>query len=402
MRNSHFFVFLAILTAVIAAAAVSCEKVDVKGKKPDFPSPGEVPDTALYVAAVRVPAEYDWRRDTAAGVAGCHLILYRNMEQIADYPTGSEACISTDPDTHHLIEGDIYTEFATQSETIIKKNGETVLRYPGREILAGLLPSGRSIYTLGRLRNGRGYVFRKNGELLLNLEECSVFGGFNASSYGKTGALYMDGGHIYFFYKDAGGNCFKVKDGYPLKIDIKSSYEVYDMKLHDGRDYIFYRTALGTTHLKTPDKTVGLGSYKWLNAGIAFDQGNIYIVGARVTSPFGLNIEDIDSEAVCQKVNGELVVFESGADFFYCREDESYGLCYSKGCLSVDDGAGPFLEIPDTFCFSRDCATITDAGFCVGVTPRRSGGRPYVMIDGEDYPLELDGFISAVEFTIKY
>ena len=391
------------MAGLLLLPAHSCEKVDVVGVSPEEPPlPLPIPDTALYVSAVKVPPDYDWRRDSAAGGAGCELILYRNMKPVAVYPTGADACISTDPDTHHIIDGRLYTEFATDSQTIIKRDGEEVLRYPGREFLVGLLPSGNSIYTLGRLRSGGGYKLRKNRTLILEMEDCCVFGSFNASSYGTTGALYIDGGHSYFCYREPDGRCFKVRDGVPYPVKVPSSAsEVYDVKVHDGKEYLFYGSGLGTSHVKTPSKTIGLGNYSWVAAGMCFDQGDICIMGFRIPHKILNVVFGGEPESVCQILGGEVKKFSSGADFIYCREKEIYAVCSRAGGLIVDDGDGPLLDIPLAYCFSRDCAVITDAGLCVGVTPR-GGGRPYVILEGEDYPLDINGFISSLGFCIKH
>ena len=39
-------------------------------------------------------------------------------------PVGEEYHISPDPDMHRVIEGHLYTDYSTDKETIIKKDGQ--------------------------------------------------------------------------------------------------------------------------------------------------------------------------------------------------------------------------------------------------------------------------------------
>ncbi|MBO4428024.1 MAG: hypothetical protein J5771_06055 [Bacteroidales bacterium] len=395
---------LAALPALLATLLLSCEKVDTKGRTPDLPTPlptTTVSDTVLLLTAISAPEDYDWHRDTAAGASSCELLLYKDMELAAVYRTGPQYFISTDPDTHHLINGHLYTEYVTEAETVIKCDGEELFRYAGREFLVGLLPFGSAVYTLGRLRSGGGYRFRRNGELLLDLPDCRVFGDFGSSAYGRTGAIYRDGGHFCFCYKDISDKCWKVQDESPSKISLPSSaLEIIDVKIHDRKEYVFYMGSL-YSFLKAPAKTYSLGSLEWSSAGIVIEDGDIYVTGTRKAKEVAGIFHAEDPVSVYMPVTGSGVAFSAPAYFVYHNGAEAYAVIPEGDGFLVEDGDDALFEIPSSYVFTRDCAVATDDGFIIGVNPRAKGGKPYLLCEDEEYIININGYITSVAMEIK-
>lgn len=392
----------AALSALLATLAPSCEKVDTQGCKPDILIPqSQESDTVLLFTAVRVPEDYDWHRDTAAGASSCELLLYKDMELSAVYNTGPQFFISTDPDSHHLTGGHLYTEYVTDSETVIKCDGEELFRYAGREILVGLLPFGTRTYTVGRRRSGDVYTFRQNGEPVLEMEDCRIFGDFNNSSYGRTGALYRDCDHFCFCYQDLSGNCWKVIDGQKYKISLPSSAgEVIDIKIHDGKEYIMYGTTLNS-FLKAPARTYSLGIVGWSCGGILFSEGDAYVVGnrySRVTLP---GVYDVATGAAYVKASDSGIFFSAPALFIYGQQSEAWAVIPEGDGLTVEDASDILYEIPSAYIFTRDCAQATDAGFIIGVTPREKGAKPFLLFEDEEYIVNINGYITSVAMEIK-
>ena len=185
-------------------------------------------DSAVYVCAVEVPDSYDWRRDTACGCVEARLVLFENYNEVLSLDCGPGTMISLDPDTHHIIDGHLYTEYSTKDRTILKRDGQEVLSFNGREYMKGILCCGDSLYTLGQNRSGDGFTFRLNGEPLLVKKEGMVCGGFNEKNYEGRGALFKTNSRIYFRYT-LGGKTYAVIDGTEGKNDIAS----------DGRGHPF-------------------------------------------------------------------------------------------------------------------------------------------------------------------
>ena len=202
-----------LLAAAVPLLLCSCSKnnsLSGLGHRTQPKTPEPVRDTSVYVSAVIVPDEYDWHRDTACGAASCSLVLIKDGVPCLSIPTGAAAEVSTDPDTHHLLEGHLYTE---------------------------LLVDSTGVYTLGRNRDSDGFCFRRNGESLLRQDTGLVFGDFSRSSYGRTGALYRDGGAVCFCFRNS-SSCYVVRDGIPSPVSLDfSASRVVDMHFYDSEAY---------------------------------------------------------------------------------------------------------------------------------------------------------------------
>lgn len=175
------------------------ERLDTLHKEsPD--SSGWGPGLSVFVSAVISPDGYDWRQDSTFGATGSRLALFRNGEEILSLDTGPEFLVGTDPDSHHIIDGHLYSEYSTDAETVIKKDGVELFRYNGRECIKGIVPSDNGLYTLGQSRDGFGLSLRYNGKPLFAKDYGTVFGGFGQCNYDRSGALYYSYGDICFDY----------------------------------------------------------------------------------------------------------------------------------------------------------------------------------------------------------
>ena len=140
-------------------------------------TPGEAgpqSDTALFFCAVNFIGDYDWRRDSSYGNAEAELILYRNFLPQVRIRAGEECCIGAEPGTHHLIGGQLYTEYTSSTHTVIKRNGAEILRYPGREVLKGIVLKEGDLWTLGQDKKGEGFTLRRNGESVFKKNEGKI------------------------------------------------------------------------------------------------------------------------------------------------------------------------------------------------------------------------------------
>ena len=198
-----------------------------------------VSDTVLYMTAVEFPEDYDWRRDTSFGEVSGRLVLFRDSVRILEIPASPGSLASLDPDLHHFVDGHVYTESCSGEETFIGKDGEVLFSYPGRELLCGLVVEGEHVYTLGRNRSGSGFSFRLNGEELFSRPDGGIAAHFSARPEYLSGALYRDGGHLYFSYwqplEDGGNNraWYVVEDGVESRVEVPDG-RMYDIRIRDG------------------------------------------------------------------------------------------------------------------------------------------------------------------------
>ena len=117
-----------------------------------------------YVTGLDYPEGYNWMADPEKGTVKCSLVVFAEGRPVMKLPVGKEYHVSPDPDMHRIIEGHIYTDYSTETETIIKKDGQELFRYPGREMILGMTIMESDVYTLGKPRSGEGFTYRKNGE----------------------------------------------------------------------------------------------------------------------------------------------------------------------------------------------------------------------------------------------
>ena len=193
-------------------------------------------DTVIYMTAVEFPEGYDWRRDTSFGEISGRLVLYRDSLRVMEIPAGSGFPASLEPDLHHFSGGHIYTESCTADGTVIGRDGEALFTYPGRELLCGLLVEGTDVYTLGRSRSGGGFSLRRNGEELFSRPDGGIAAHFSARPDYPTGALYRDGGHMYFSYWRPSGEdkvWYVVEDGAESRVSVPDG-RMYDIRIRDG------------------------------------------------------------------------------------------------------------------------------------------------------------------------
>ena len=103
--------------------------------------PGGVEETkkpVWYVTGFDYPEGYDWMSDLEAGSVKCSMVVYANAVPMLKVPVGNEYQTSADPDMHRMIGGDLYTDYSTDSLTVIKKNGKHMFSYPGREMIVSI------------------------------------------------------------------------------------------------------------------------------------------------------------------------------------------------------------------------------------------------------------------------
>jgi hypothetical protein len=198
----------------------------------------EARDTIIYMSSVEFPDGYDWRRDTSYGEITGRLAVYRDNVRILEVPAGPGFLAGLDPDLHHLVDGHLFTESCTDAATVIGLDGEKLFSYPGRELLCGLLVEGNDVYTLGQSRTGRGLSLRRNGEELFSRSDGALAAHISDRVDYPTGALYRDGGHLYFSYwrpssDGSGKEWFIVEDGTESRVAVPDD-RIYDIRIRDG------------------------------------------------------------------------------------------------------------------------------------------------------------------------
>ncbi|MCQ2182324.1 MAG: hypothetical protein MJY89_02835 [Bacteroidales bacterium] len=348
--------------------------------------PGQTPeirtDTDIVCTAVRFPEGYDWRKDSTNGTSECEILLYRNGEIERIIKAGGGVDICSDPDMHHLIGMNVFTEYSTLTSTVITMDGEELVRFEGCEMLKGLVYKDGDLYTLSVGRDGQGFSFRKNGEVIMKRNsKVFVYGNLEDPSCPETGALYLDEGDRLVF-------CYRESD----------------------TDYVYHVVKDGNDQIVRPGQSSKILDMKVIRDSIVFaEQKSFGLLWSEAYVPF------FSPGTVAGCVNGSSMVYDTDKELFtilcrhdaviYCKEDVSAALCHpTRGNYSVyySSGKGNLYEEP-CYYFTRRCATFLGKELLVAVNPVDSSKKPYLSLGDRRYELDgLDnGYVSGIRVSFS-
>ncbi len=396
MRPSTFFLSAAL------AASFSCSLIDppvpmgeprgnLSGGTSAFSggqgtgTAGHGPDTTFLVSAISFPESYDWRRDSAYGAVSSTLLLYRNGSKCLEVPAGPAARISVSPDMHHILGGALYTEYADNRGTAIKKDGKDLLSWPEQEKLFGLLVRDGTVHTVGQASSGRSLTYRVDGQIVLNITGGSPFGNFSSCGYGTTGALYLDSGHVCFSYKTRNAStesAFLVKDGKVSNLMSAPGTEILDAKVRNGTPLLFYNDA-GRSILSAGGIPEGLahpGLARWIEGRIIEYRGHTAVEGSFV-----------DRQGIMHNALG----WAGGA--INTGQSQGYVYCDGQDIFKIDMVPPAY---PECFLFHRNCACLTGDGLAIVLTPKETGVRPYMKSGSKTVSFNLYGYLSGIAMEI--
>lgn len=255
--------FLAIMAAAAAALSVACHPFELeplgkgrpgnRGGTSDRRETGQTgsseqegpggrtegptvrPDTVVYLTGVEYPEGYDWGRDTAYGAVSSTLVVFRNGQRWREVPAG----LSGAPDRHRFVDGHLYADHTTDTETVLLRDGEELFRYPGTEALRGFLVREGRVHTLGQDCGGKGFSYRIDGEAVFSRPVGEVLGDLGDGAY-RSGALYEDEGHVCFAFRDTEYRmvCDGTSQAVSLPADVE---EVFDLRMVGGQCYCTLR-----------------------------------------------------------------------------------------------------------------------------------------------------------------
>ncbi len=341
-------------------------------------------DTLLFYSVVEFDSSYNWDQDSSYLAESFTVSYYQNHLKLFSLHSKESNCISQDADTHHIILGDLYTEASDNDKTYIGKNGQTILEFEGREYLKGLVSTrDGSIYTLTCDRDAEGLSLRKDGELIFRRDIGKVFGSFEDSSYGPSGALYLDLGRVTFCYKTGSGTgsrYFAVYDATEEQLR-EESRDIDDIKIHKGTVYY------------SPQN----------QAGYSIKDSRIW-PGVRSTPVSGrFSSDKEDFYGVCPTSGtGRPVRLSYEESHLYCFNDKSFAINQdSGGSVMVNDSNGPLLSFEDSYFSSEDCASFFDNSMILGISRKKSQGPPFIYHDGLTKEVPIHGYISAVDVEVR-
>lgn len=381
-----------------------------QGKGPDE----VIADTVVYVSAVEFPADYHWQRDTIGENRIFHISLYRNMKKILSVKGGPGTFISSDPDMHRILDGHIFTDYSTQGETVICRDGKELFRYPGREMICGFMAEEDGIYTLGTNRKGKGLSFRKDGAEIFSDEEGIPFGEMSCAS-SSTGGLYDIDGQVSFCYQIPGQallmrktRLFLVRSGVPEEVQLSQEIsQIYDARVIDGticlacaqtgswRYPVLYA---GQDVVTMPLKS----GQRIANCRLRWSGDDIYL-----KTDYSYDTWNTTSSCMWNIKKDDFVPASGARVYDYYIDGRNIGYVYADANESrimtrfmADDEHDYRFSTPGKFCFmSSSCAALCGTSFYAGLSSMTKGGHPLIVHNSMATDIPVNGFITSVSVS---
>ena len=348
-----------------------------------------------YAVGVDYPKGYDWMADEKNGSVMCSLVVFANGIPMMKVPVGDEYETSADPDMCRMIGDCLYTDYSTETETIVKRNGKELLRYPGREMIIDMAVQGEYLYTLGQNRNGSGFSFRRNGEVLIERSSGYVFPRLQLGEDGYSFSFCeVIGEYERYFHYLAGEVCqVAVRD------DIKKIWDV--IYVEDKLCYLASMVGISAPVLANGQDMMPL----------AMPAGSEVVSCRFVTDSRELNIEGVISQkgkalfSGLWKGNKLIKMFSPGyVVTCFCANGDDVS-CILNPPENLSAGiiyhAGESFTIPDGYkSMGGRSMTMLDGLLYVGLTSTEiSDERASMWVDEEMKPLKINGFISNISIN---
>lgn len=356
-------------------------------------------DESLFsVCGVRVPDGYDWQKDSAGGLAECELVLLRDTVEILSLRTGVQTRISTEPDSHHLIDGHLYTEYSDAVSTSVLRDGEEVLRFNGREKMRGILPSRDGhLITLGAERDGQGFCLRKDGEILIRNAEGYVCGDFGQGPYYSTGALYENEGHYYFSYLLINGMnrmYYDVCDAVSREMDWLGTGSSLIAFRHVGGKDVAAWTDESQTNLKIGENSYSVNRKRYfLETATVIPEGPS---GCCIAGQF----RDFSGKAVPYRFTPSGISIYSSRGGLWQFSGGTFVLSVHQAADSTvyvyhSDGRSVSL-VRDAFIWEESCACMQDGGIAMAMNRRTKGKRPFIWYRSKVTEMDFEGYLTGI------
>ncbi len=274
---------------------------------------------ALYITGIEYPEGVSWQMDAGSGVEGSKLFLMTDTVRLVELDVGADYCISSDADMHRFIDGHLYTDYVTDSTTIIKRDGATVLQLSVRETIESMYVKDGSIYTLGVPRSGSGWNYRCNGVNLMSRTGSSLIG-----------ELYEDSGQVIFAFSESvsgsSDKYFVVRDGEAEVVDADGKMSsIEDIRVIDGNVHFVgvLSGKKGRYYCDGTSYTVMDGTTKNDMSGdlqIYYASGDVFIGGS-----FGSGSAVWTGTDLSCEIDGRILKMTVAKDSYYCAVRKTDG-----------------------------------------------------------------------------
>ena len=349
-------------------------------------------EQVCYMTAFDYQKGYDWRLNQGKESVRCSLVVYKDGKPVMKVPVGEAYETGDDPDMHRIIDGHLYTDYSTDSETVVRRDGGLLFRYSGRESIFGMAVRGDDVYTLGQNRGGDGFSFRCNGEQLISRADGFVIGTLRMQDDTLSFAFYENikssAGDIGRYYVVNGGEVRQIA----VRDDIR---KVWDIAAGVEDIYLASVVGVDVPVLFVGDRMTALSLPQGAQLVSASLHGGQEVLCAEVLFRSGEELY------VSVYMNGVLLkIFGAGMTISSMSLLEN-GLCCISNPKDRDSSgfiyrSGEVYDMPEGYsCVGSDAVSMVNGILHVGLSPLVSG-RPVLWKDGQVDTLWINGYIASI------
>lgn len=402
-------------------AVASCGLRELGEVVPQPPVPDYIEDAdntraMTVVTGVEYPEGYDWNAWNPSCSASPSLVVFSDGEKVLSIPVSEGASVSEDIDMHRYAGGHLYTDFCTDSETVISRDGRELFRYAGRERIVFLAESGGHVLTLGESRDGQGFSSRSDGLPVFLGMAGTVFQNAGLSPSGKLRFFYRTrvnstAGYILQYYAVTGSENVKIEfpsdvtEVYGLAFPRRGTSRV---RPGPGRTKpagiaVLCRRQGGSERSSVGIVNCGDGSFTPLSRQFLFS-----VSGGTVLS----NTEPMLAVCPCLPSRGKphyIVCSGKNICGSWLSDDIPVGFRHvADSVVGVRKSMGGRLRdilcsgsvrdtLPEGYTVMSGDALCADGdGILIGMTSRTGGGRAILWDDGDTISLGFRGIVTGV------
>ena len=354
--------------------------------------PGSL-ESVCYMIGVDYAKGYDWRSNQASETVKCSLVVYADGTPIMKVPVGTAEQASGDADMHRIINGCLYTDYATEKETIIKKNGQKLFAYDSPERIADMIVQGQNVFTLGESRSGSGFSLRCNGEVVVSREKGSLIAPLRMDGdslcFGFCEPIRISTGTIDRYYSVYGHSVTNLS----LREDLKKVWDVCTVDgkvvclaslkaiaqpvIIKGEDIKALNVSKGYTMLSCSmfkfDGGIGV-------EGVCKSSGGAMKSGIWIDSTPLVMFDNMNISSICTEGSGVCCVLNP-------PDAQSPGMIYRCGEL--------YQMPPGYSCMGIQSMAMVNGILNVGLSSQK-GDKPLLWKDGQLETVSINGYISQI------
>lgn len=187
------------------------------------PSYGRYMSGTCHALCLDYPEGYDWVADSGDGNTDCSIVMFADAVPVLKLSTGDAYEVSADPQRCRVRSGCLYTDFTDGTTTVIRKDGEEIIRYDGAEEVVALEVVEGRVHMLCQPKDGSGFVYRADGTAVVSREDGVLCGGLDV--FGKSVGFCFGRRSEYY----------KVVDGKVSLLEMDEDVgKVLDVAMYDG------------------------------------------------------------------------------------------------------------------------------------------------------------------------